>query len=61
MYHDDGVKINLHQDASQHKLARHSVSEYWVLGGDEGVYGGFGRTNNSESIEPEKILHIADL
>lgn len=48
-YQDDGVKINLHQGANErHSLARHSISEYWVLGVDEGIYTGGLRTNNSE-------------
>lgn len=42
-YLNDGVKINLHQEGQEdpaHQLARHSISEYWVLGVDEGIYGG---------------------
>ena len=49
-YNDDGVEINLHQKKDAiHQLARHSLSEYWVLGVDEGVYGGTVKENNSES------------
>lgn len=49
-YDDDGVHINLHQQYAadpSHQLARHSISEYWVLAVDEGVYGGHLRTNNT--------------
>ena len=49
-YNDDGVRINLHQDGQHdaaHQLARHSISEYWVLGVEEGVWGGGLRENNT--------------
>jgi len=51
-YEDDGTRINLHQEAPtpEHKLARHSISEYWVLGVEEGVWGGTFRENNSASL-----------
>lgn len=52
VYHDDGVKIDLHQGDAVHGLARHSISEYWVLGAEEGVYSGGVRQNNSEYIRP---------
>lgn len=52
-HRDDGVKINLHQSQETveeaHKLARHSLSEYWVLGAEEGIYANGVRFNNSES------------
>lgn len=50
-YVNDGVRINLHQEDKKeetHQLARHSISEYWVLGVEEGVWGGKLRENNSE-------------
>lgn len=50
-YTDDGRKINLHQHGEENfeqQIARHAISEYWVLGVDEGVYGGQVRVNNSE-------------
>jgi hypothetical protein len=49
-YNDDGVTINLHQTERHddaHRLARHSISEYWVLGVEEGVWGGVMRQNNT--------------
>ncbi|WVQ83413.1 hypothetical protein IAT38_005554 [Cryptococcus sp. DSM 104549] len=47
-YNDDGVKINLHQEEKEeHQLARHAISEYWVLAVDEGVFGGTLRDNNT--------------
>lgn len=50
-YTDDGRKINLHQHGEknlEHQIARHAISEYWVLGADEGVFGGHTRLNNSK-------------
>ena len=50
-YDDDGTTINLHQEKKEeHVLARHSLSEYWVLGAEEGVYSAGVRQNNSESM-----------
>ncbi|WVQ83467.1 hypothetical protein IAT38_005608 [Cryptococcus sp. DSM 104549] len=53
-YGNDGVRINLHQhkgeekeERVEHKLARHAIAEYWVLGGAEGVYGGEAHINNT--------------
>lgn len=47
-YTNDGVKINLHQERDPaHQYARHSISEYWVLAIDEGVYGGTIHVNNT--------------
>ncbi|KAK4688406.1 hypothetical protein P7C73_g1707, partial [Tremellales sp. Uapishka_1] len=41
-YVDDGSRINLHQESLvEHQLARHSISEYWVYGVEEGVYGAY--------------------
>jgi arylsulfatase A-like enzyme len=56
-YENDGVRINLHQGeadlSGEHKKARHSISEYWVLGAEEGIYAGGLRVNNSELGDPE--------
>jgi arylsulfatase A-like enzyme len=64
-YHSDGVKINLHQDShadavgvASHQLARHSISEYWVLGVEEGIYGGTLRANNSGSYLSPLIIRF---
>lgn len=56
-YVNDGVRINLHQDdvkEEAHQLARQSISEYWVLGVEEGVWGGRLRENNSECTTPHR-------
>ncbi|TXT08809.1 hypothetical protein VHUM_02937 [Vanrija humicola] len=51
-HENDGVKINLH-DAnatvpdSAHGDARHSITEYWVLGGEEGIYATGPKVNNT--------------
>lgn len=51
-YLDDGVVINLHNDdddskQAQHALARHSLSEFWVYGIEEGIYAGVFRENST--------------
>ncbi|OXB34748.1 hypothetical protein LQV05_003143 [Cryptococcus neoformans] len=49
-YTDDGRRINLHQRGQEnleHQIARHAISEYWVMGVDEGVFGGQPRMNNT--------------
>ncbi|WVQ74652.1 hypothetical protein IAR50_004254 [Cryptococcus sp. DSM 104548] len=49
-YEDDGRRINLHQkgeERAEHQVARHAISEYWVLGVDEGVFGSHFRNNNT--------------
>ncbi|TYJ53503.1 hypothetical protein B9479_005889 [Cryptococcus floricola] len=49
-YEDDGRKINLHQKGEEkveQRVARHAISEYWVLAVDEGVFGGHLRDNNT--------------
>ncbi len=51
-YDDDGVRIDLHQgDLESRRDARHALTEYWVLGVEEGIYSGPWRTNNSEWSE----------
>jgi arylsulfatase A-like enzyme len=57
-YENDGVMINLHQgektkrssDGSKitYDYARHSISEYWIMTVEEGVFAGPNRQNNSE-------------
>lgn len=65
-YEDDGVRIDLHQPKIDDLMeardgeARHSLTEYWVLGGGEGIYGGPLRTNNSESVAKEGTRTGAD-
>jgi hypothetical protein len=46
-YDDDGVRIDLHQGDLKEGDARHALTEYWVLGVEEGIYSGPWRTNNS--------------
>lgn len=50
-YEDDGTAIDLHQarEVEQDLLvkggvSRHSISEYWVLGVEEGIYAGGSRS-----------------
>lgn len=52
-YEDDGQVIDFHdgktlvREKSRVETARHSLSEYWVLGVEEGIYAGAYRPNNT--------------
>ncbi|KLT43770.1 putative arylsulfatase precursor [Cutaneotrichosporon oleaginosum] len=70
-YVDDGARMDIHghheardakdasddnaSDARHARHARHALAEYWVLGVEEGIYGGPWRTNNTY-----RTLRISD-